>query len=171
MKKRTKPSTCVLIENRQRRFKLDAARCAAVAECFIRLSKRVRPAGMAPWESVTLLFVADRGSAEAHRAVFDDPAPTDVITLSYEPEPGVTDGLSGELIVNVERAFQEGSRRASRRPGRWSPDHELALYLAHGVDHLTGADDHEDADFRRMRSRELRWVASAARSIGLSLFR
>lgn len=120
-----------------------------------------------------MLLVGDRGSAEAHARVFDDPNPTDVITLSYAAMPGVSEGRTGELIVNVDRAFAEGTRRAAmRRPRAWSPDHELALYIAHGFDHLTGADDHEDADFRRMRARDLRWVAAAGRAGRVSgLFR
>ena len=74
--------------------------------------------------------------------------------------------------MNVARAHAEGIRRAAgRRPDRlWGPDYELALYLAHGVDHLTGADDHEDDGFRRMRARELRWVAAADREDLLRLF-
>lgn len=155
--------TDVSVANRQRRHPVDAARCRAVAAFFVRCAARTCPS--APWASVAVLLVGDRGSAEAHGRVFADPSPTDVITLSYAAVPGVTDGMSGELIVNVDRAVAEGVRRAAmRRPRAWGPDQELALYIAHGVDHLTGADDHEDADFRRMRARDLRWVAAAGRA-------
>jgi rRNA maturation RNase YbeY len=104
--------------------------------------------------------VGHAASAGAHRAVFGDDDPTDVITMTYAPMPGMDVGASGELVVNIERAVEEGTRRS--RNG-WTPAHELALYIAHGVDHLTGADDANPADRRRMRARELTWVRSAER--------
>ena len=170
---RTKvPEPDICVANRQRGLRVDAARCARLVAWLARRSRRIRPANMPPWSSVTVLLVGDGGSADAHRRVFGDPEPTDVITLSYADGPDAIAGLSGELIVNVARAHAEGIRRtAGRRPGHpWGPDYELALYLAHGIDHLTGADDHEDDGFQRMRARELRWVAAADREGLLRLF-
>ncbi|MBQ3810327.1 MAG: hypothetical protein II839_05855, partial [Kiritimatiellae bacterium] len=43
---------------------------------------------------------------------------------------------------------------------RWNADAELALYLAHGFDHLAGSDDATAAGYRAMRRRELRWLAA-----------
>jgi rRNA maturation RNase YbeY len=83
----------------------------------------------------------------------DHDGPTDVITQRYTPIPGESAGLIGELFVNVERAHQAAPRRTG-----WSPDHELALYLAHGCDHLTGADDTTPRERARMRRRELAWL-------------
>ena len=153
---------------RVRRPAVDRARCARLLAFLVAAARRARGAERpaSSWTSVCALLVGNRASAEAHRAVFGDPAPTDVITLSYDPapgDPGADGGLSGELIVNLDRALAEGRRADGRRPPDWDPDHELALYLAHGVDHLTGADDHESADRRRMRLRDLRWVAAADR--------
>ncbi len=161
MKRR--PSTDVYIENRHKGApKVDEAACADAVAWFIRKARRLRGKGAVPWSSVTVLLVGDEESAGAHRMVFDDPTPTDVITLTYEAMPGMEIGISGELIVNVDRAWSEGVRRgALRRWAGWTPQEELALYLAHGVDHLTGADDHEMADRRRMRARELVWVRGA----------
>lgn len=166
------PEPDILVENRQRGHRVDTARCARLVAWLVRRARRIRPVDSPLWSSVTVLLVGDRGSAAAHRRVFDDPSVTDVITLSYADGPGPAAGLSGELIVNVARAHKEGSRRAAagRRNRVWGPDFEFALYLAHGVDHLTGADDHEEADFLRMRSRELRWVAAAAHAELVSLF-
>jgi probable rRNA maturation factor len=67
--------------------------------------------------------------------------------------PGEPGGLIGELFINVERAVRVAPRRAD-----WSADRELALYLAHGLDHLTGADDHAPEERARMRRRELAWL-------------
>jgi len=107
-----------------------------------------------------VLLVDDANSASAHLAAFGDGSVTDVITMTYVPMPGMDVGVTGELVVNVQRAHKEGHKRI--RHG-WSPSHELALYIAHGVDHLTGANEAEPMERRRMRARELRWVRSAAR--------
>ena len=157
--------TFLSVENRQSLRAVDRNRCKALLAWLVQKALPVRRRREAPpWREVTLILVSDRGSAAAHRAVFDDPAPTDVITLSYGTEPGGEPGLSGELIVNVQRAVEEGSRRTAGRRRTWDADHELALYLAHGIDHLTGADDADDAGYARMRRRELRWVAEAEES-------
>ena len=146
---------------------VDRTRCARLAAFLVESADTLRRrAGQAPWASLCVILVGDRESGEAHQAVFADPAPTDVITLSYAPMPGSGEaGLSGELVVNVQRAIAEGRRRAGdRRCRAWGPAHELALYIAHGIDHLTGADDHDPDERRRMRARELRWLAAAARA-------
>jgi ssRNA-specific RNase YbeY (16S rRNA maturation enzyme) len=80
---------------------------------------------------------------------------TDVITMTYAPTP-VQPEWSGELIINTERALEVGPRFGGA--GR-----ELALYLAHGIDHLTGGVDDTPAERRRMRRRELGWLKHAAR--------
>ncbi len=56
--------------------------------------------------------------------------------------------IEGELIVSVETA----SRRASELG--WDADHELLLYIVHGVLHLTGMDDHAPGDRGEMRAAE-----------------
>ena len=78
---------------------------------------------------------------------------TDVITQAYDAIPPEEPGLYGELFVNTDQAL----RAAPRRPG-WSPAKELLLYIAHGMDHLSGADDLEPEDYARMRRRELSWI-------------
>ena len=79
---------------------------------------------------------------------------TDVISQRYEPLPGEPAGMRGELLVNVERAWQVGARRSG-----WSTSRALALYIAHGCDHLNDAADATLAGRQRMRRRELRWLA------------
>ena len=36
----------------------------------------------------------------------------------------------------------------------------LLLYIAHGMDHLSGADDHSERGYLAMRRRELSWLRS-----------
>ena len=83
---------------------------------------------------------------------------TDVVAQSYEAVPGVC-AAAAELILNAERARAEGRARDG------GPARELALYLAHGLDHLAGADDDTPARRRAMRRRETAWLAAAPAAI------
>ena len=105
------------------------------------------------FRAVSVILQNDAFSAEVHAAVNGVAGPTDVVTQRYDALPGEAPGVYGELYVNVDQAF----RAAPKRPG-WSPRREILLYVAHGMDHLSGADDHSPADFLRMRRRELRWL-------------
>jgi ssRNA-specific RNase YbeY (16S rRNA maturation enzyme) len=128
---------------------------------------------MAAWGVVSVVLVDDGGIGRINRACFGRSGATDVISLTYAPVPGETDGGAAEIIVNVQRAQEEGGRhwRQADRAGcsprpprrRVAACLELALYLAHGCDHLTGATDDTPVLRRRMRQRELRWVRDAQR--------
>jgi rRNA maturation RNase YbeY len=99
----------------------------------------------------------DVGMRDVKARFFGQREPTDVIAFTYAPLPGEPPRRShGEILVNVERALARTSRR--RSAGR-----ELALYLAHGCDHLAGADDRTGRGRRAMRRRELRWVQAGHR--------
>ena len=106
-----------------------------------------------PFRAVTVILQDDAFSAEVHEAINGAKGPTDVITQRYDAMPGEAEGVYGELYVNVDQAL----RVAPKRRG-WSPAKELLLYVAHGMDHLSGADDLKPKDYGCMRARELRWM-------------
>ena len=106
-----------------------------------------------PFRAVTVILQDDAFSAEVHEAINGAKGPTDVITQRYDAMPGEAEGIYGELYVNTDQAL----RVASKRRG-WSPAKELLLYVAHGMDHLSGADDLKPRDYDRMRRRELGWL-------------
>ena len=105
------------------------------------------------FRSVTVILQDDAFSAEVHKAINGAEGPTDVITQRYDAMPGEPEGVYGELYVNTDQAL----RVAPKRRG-WSPAKELLLYVAHGMDHLSGADDLKPRDYDRMRRRELDWI-------------
>ena len=105
------------------------------------------------FREVTIVLQDDEGSDEAHRAIMDVCGATDVITQRYDAMPGEEPGVYGELYVNVERAVSAAPAREG-----WSAEKELLLYVAHGMDHLSGEDDLDDAGRMRMRRRELKWL-------------
>ena len=113
------------------------------------------------FREVTVVLQDDEGSDEAHRAIMDVCGATDVITQRYDAMPGEAPGVYGELYVNVERA----ASAAPSRPG-WNAEKELLLYVAHGMDHLSGEDDLDDAGRMRMRRRELKWLREFSEAQG-----
>lgn len=106
-----------------------------------------------PFREVAVVLQDDDFSAEVHAAINGAKGPTDVITQRYDAMPGEAEGVYGELYVNVERALASAPKRRG-----WSPAKELLLYVAHGMDHLSGADDLSVVDYNRMRRRELSWL-------------
>ena len=110
------------------------------------------------FREVTVVLQNDEESDMAHRSIMDVAGATDVITQGYDAMPGEAEGVYGELYVNCERAVSAAPSRNG-----WSPAKELLLYVAHGMDHLSGADDHSPGDYVRMRRRELRWLSQIDR--------
>ena len=142
----------ILLHNAQRRFRLDTAAFKRLARSLAECAQARLP-GEPPWREVTVHLLDDAGIAPVNLAIMAHEGSTDVITQRYDAIPGEPDGLTGELFVNLERAASAAPRRAA-----WSADRELALYLAHGFDHLTGAEDKSSAERARMRRRELGWL-------------
>lgn len=103
------------------------------------------------WADISVHVVDDIGIRAAHLQYFGKNTTTDVISQHYTPLPGEA-GSCGEIIVNGQQAL-----RARKRPN-WSPYRELALYVAHGIDHLHGAEDNSPKRYQQMRRRELRWL-------------
>ena len=106
-----------------------------------------------PFRAVTVILQDDDFSAEVHEAINGAKGPTDVITQRYDAMPGETEGIYGELYVNTDQALRVAPKRCG-----WSPAKELLLYVAHGMDHLSGADDLKPRDYDKMRRRELGWL-------------
>ncbi len=107
------------------------------------------------WREVVLVLVDNEGIAKTHREYFGKHFPTDVISFRYDPVPGEGEGFSGDLVVNVQRAVEEGFTRGDI-------DFELSFYIAHGFDHLSGSEDDTPANRQRMLTREKRWLSEAA---------
>ena len=139
----------ISIEGRlPKRLGISRRELAKAAEFFAKLSgRRVKTV----FRDITVVLQDDAGSDEVHRGIMGVEGATDVITQRYDSMPGEAPGVYGEIYVNVQRAEALGGRK------------ELLLYVAHGMDHLSGADDHGEKAYRTMRRRELRWIALASR--------
>ncbi len=97
------------------------------------------------WTELSLVFMDDQ-IRDLNREWFKKDTVTDVISFAYPAEAS-----TGEVIVNVQQAFEEGQLRTS-------PDHELALYIAHGCHHLMGAEDDTPERKKSMLDLEQKWV-------------
>ena len=133
-------------------FGVARAAVMRAAQCF---AARSRQRVNGTWHEVVVHLVRDAESSELHQAIMGIAGATDVITQAYDAIPPEPPGLSGEIFVNTDQV-----RRAAPRRKGWSFAKELLLYIAHGIDHLSGADDHAPADYSRMRRRELGWIKS-----------
>lgn len=100
---------------------------------------------------LSVVFVGDARLAQLHADWLDDPTLTDVITFDLR---GDGDGPAGEIYISVERAHAQAARRGV------DPLRELLVYVAHGVLHLSGFDDHDPRERRRMRAAERRVLAA-----------
>ena len=149
------------INNRQRKFPLQLR---ALRRLFAHLADQV--AQETPgirWKEIILVLLDDAGMTAANEASFGKNNTTDVISLRYAPTPEDDGQTSGEVLVNVQRAQEEGTRRGDR-------DYELAFYIAHGCLHLTGADDASTAARAAMHRRQTIWLRAAPPDCPISLF-
>jgi len=118
-----------------------------------RLAGRTAPE---TWGEISIVLVDDTGITQTNREYFGKNRPTDVISFRYDPVPGEADELSGDLVVNVDRAVAEGAARGNI-------DRELALYIAHGFDHLSGAEDDTPEKRKKMLATETAWLRQAGK--------
>ncbi len=130
----------VQIYNRQRKHRCDltwlrAAITTAVPLCLQHLKADDAPLAQLP--EIEISIVTDAAIAKVHGEFLDDPTPTDVITFHH-----------GEIIVSADTAAREGPVHGL------SFDHELGLYMIHGLMHLAGWDDHDPDEAAEMKRRQ-----------------
>lgn len=132
-------------------FKMTRTTLKAAAQSFAaRSSARIG----VPFREVAVVLQDDDASDAVHRAIMGIEGATDVITQGYEAIPPEPEGVYGELYVNARRALDYAAAHGT------CADDELLLYVAHGMDHLSGADDHERGERQAMRRRERAWIRS-----------
>jgi probable rRNA maturation factor len=83
---------------------------------------------------VEISIVSDRVIADVHLRFMSIQGPTDVITFDH-----------GEIVMSAQTAQQYAAQYGH------SLDHELALYIIHGLLHLNGYEDATARDAARMR--------------------
>jgi len=143
----------VEITNLQKRFRINRVR-------FINLTKWLMNKAAAmdttrTWIDCSVVMVGHDRMIELNRQAMNHEGTTDVITFAYPTQPGEPAGWRGEIILNVEEASDASTRLGSRI------ERELALYLAHGCQHLGGADDRTKSERAAMNRRQNKWLRDA----------
>lgn len=138
------------ITDTQDHLTLDPAFLREVVETVFKMEEVVAA-------TISLAFVDDPTIHKLNREFLAHDDPTDVLSFLLEGEttdagsadrPGRGMQLEGEVVVSTETAARAAGEF------RWSPLDEVTLYVVHGLLHLVGYDDHDDADRQRMRDRE-----------------
>lgn len=142
----------ILISNRQKVARINLPKIRRLIIFFMRPA-RLR-AQRRDWDDLSLVLMDDTGMTRINRLYLEREGITDVISFAGPSLPGRT-GRCGELFINVQCAVMEGRKRGGA-------DRELALYLAHGCNHILGGSDRSLKGRRRMRARELGWLRAAA---------
>jgi probable rRNA maturation factor len=143
----------ICVYNRQRRIPFDLPwlrrfATAALAECEGEAMARGAP--LESLEEIEVSIVSDRAIAAVHRQFMNIAGATDVITFDH-----------GEIVIGA------GTAERYAREHRERLEHELGLYIIHGILHLNGYDDLAEPAAARMRERQeaiLRRVVRAADS-------
>jgi probable rRNA maturation factor len=78
---------------------------------------------------------------------------TNVLSFPYEPMPGVSSGLLGDVVVCAPVVAEEAVRQGKSLDAHW------AHLVMHGVLHLQGFDHHHDPDAYRMETLETQLLA------------
>jgi probable rRNA maturation factor len=140
------PEIEVEISNTQSHLRVDVANLDQLVRMVLAAQDRARG-------SISIAVVDNATIHTINRTYLGHDWPTDVITfpLAEAGEPS----LAAELVVSAEMACA-----AAREIGT-EPSEELALYVVHGLLHLCGFDDHDDADRRRMQKREEELLSQA----------
>jgi len=111
-------------------------------------------------DEVTIHFVEETEICELHDQFFNDPSPTDCITLPIDSPNTEPHCVLGEVFVSPQAAlnYVEHSDR--------NPYEEITLYVVHGILHLLGYEDIEEEDKQAMRAAETH-VMTALKSANL----
>ncbi len=95
--------------------------------------------------TVSLALVDDATIARLHGQYLDDDEPTDVMSFLLDRGEG---RIEGEVVASATTAAATAPRY------NWPPQHELLLYVIHGMLHLVGYGDATASEQAEMRRQE-----------------
>jgi len=139
----------ITVQNLQRNVPVDVADLGKFARNALQLCLRLphkEKTELVQLREISVLIVSDRKIASLHRQFMNESGPTDVITFQH-----------GEIFISAESA-----RRNARRFGN-AVARELRLYVVHGLLHLHGFNDRDEANARKMRIVQRKILAEASR--------
>jgi len=146
-------------ENLRARLRVEVADLQAClridVDCVADLVRRALGFGGCRDAAISLTLVDDRRIREINDRYLGHDHETDVITFPLSG-PGEIP-LEAELIVSAEMAARTASAHGV------DPMDELSLYIVHGLLHLLGEDDRDEASAGSMRIREGEFLRALGR--------
>ncbi len=97
--------------------------------------------------SCSLIFCDDIMIKKLHKQYFDDDTETDVITFNLEEEV-----IDAEIYIGVEQAVRQSMQYGV------SLAEEISRLIIHGLLHLRGYTDEEEADRQAMKTEEEKYL-------------
>ena len=141
------------IKNQQKKIKLNPSRIIKITKKFLCHLKIQRA-------QLSVAFVTDRKIKVINRKYLGHDYATDVlafdlndevfsgISISPQGRRSIPSSLEGEIVISTVTACKNAKRFKT------TPDQEILLYLAHGILHLVGFDDHFAKGIKKMRFKE-----------------
>ena len=139
------------IQNSQNHIEIDETQLEE-AVCYLLQSEQVHQA------EISLALFDNPTVRELNQQYLEHDYDTDVLSFLLEcysdpqrqsPEfRGAGKTIEGEVIVSAEMALTLANKY------QWSAEHELLLYVVHGILHLCGYDDLSEDELQLMRMRE-----------------
>jgi len=132
--------TEITIKNLQKRTPISPSKIKQAVKKILRL-ERVKTANL------SIVFVTDRKIKALNKKYLKREHATDVLAFDLREKPAPKT-ITGEIIISADTAVKNS------RTFKTSIKKELLLYLAHGILHLLGFDDHKKKDIVRIRKKE-----------------
>ena len=132
--------TRLAVESLQKKVPIKLSHIAGIARAILKY-EGVREATLA------IAFVSRREIRSLNRQYLHRDYVTDVLAFDLRDRhrPGE---VNGDIAICVDMALRNAKAYQT------SLDRELVLYVAHGILHLLGFDDHSPRDIRAMREKE-----------------
>lgn len=98
---------------------------------------------------VNIRLVSKKESAELNSTYRHKNGPTNILSFPFEPPPGVSSPLLGDLVICAALVNQQAKQQAKTRLAHW------AHLVIHGCLHLVGYDHIHDKDAIKMEAVEI----------------
>ena len=134
----------ILIENQQKIIPLNTAVLRKIVQKILRHEKISRAA-------ISFVFVTDQKIRTFNKKFLGRDYTTDVLAFDLsEKRPAGEKGrsLEGDVVISATTAC------TNAKVFKTSPHYEIILYVAHGILHLLGFDDHSPKDIKKIRAKE-----------------
>lgn len=110
-------------------------------------------------DEISIYFVTKKKISLLHDQFFQDPSPTDCITLPLDQEKRAPYHILGEIFICPKVACEYASTHK-----KVNLYEEITLYIIHAFLHLLGYDDLSPQERKKMRSKERSLLKSLNKS-------